>query len=87
MQQSDVESAGDEADRFQTSFYYFIEALAAKVQQTSEAWPADSDEAVTHPMFASFFANMPEPLSLPFSTEIDLLLAGESRLEDNTQQG
>jgi len=84
MQKSDMDNAGDDADRFQMSFYQFTDALQDAARKVNDL-PGDLEAARLHELFKPYFEQIPEPLQLPLETEVELILEGKTRVEDNTQ--
>ncbi|KPV44573.1 hypothetical protein [Alicyclobacillus ferrooxydans] len=85
MKTSEMDDAADDADRFQMMFYAFVDHVADFVR-TLPKKPADADEARLDPNFAPLFNALPEPLQIPFETELDAILAEAARDFDNTEQ-
>lgn len=85
MKHSDFEDAGDDADRFQTAFYEFTEALRTEISSFATP-PGDVEEAREHPQFSPLFAALPDELQIPFETELDSILRGLERRPDATEQ-
>ncbi|ASS74326.1 hypothetical protein CIG75_04565 [Tumebacillus algifaecis] len=81
MQSSDMDSAGDDADRFQSSFYRFIEELQEWLV-TAEPKPRTVDAAMALPWLAELYEELPAPLMLNFETELELIVEGITREED-----
>lgn len=83
MKQSDLDDAGDDADQFQHMFYVFTEHVRAWIAAMSQP-PRDLESARLHPQFARLFEALPDPLLIPFETELDTILADEQRNVDST---
>jgi hypothetical protein len=81
MQRSDMDSAGDDADRFQDSFYRFIDELKEWIEQLTDQ-PRDLGAALAMPEIDAFVEQLPGPLYLNFETELELILEGITRTED-----
>ena len=86
MKHSDVDDAGDDADRFQMEFYQFIDVLRDWAKSATDL-PQDSEEAKQDPRLSPLFERMPSPLAIPFETELDEILADRIRHMDSTEQG
>lgn len=85
MKRSDMDEAGDDADRFQMTFYEFTDAVREWVDTLSER-PSDSEEARQHKDFVPLFDALPEPLQIPFETELDAILDDVHREADSSEQ-
>lgn len=77
----DMDEAGDAADRFERSFYAFIEEVKAWVDAL-EKKPQSLDEALALPEIEAFSEELPGPLLLNFETELELIVEGLSRETD-----
>ncbi|OFW81087.1 MAG: hypothetical protein A2201_07785 [Alicyclobacillus sp. RIFOXYA1_FULL_53_8] len=86
MQSSHADDAGDDADRFQMMFYVFVEHVRAWVETMDDA-PKDVDEARAQLEFAQLFELLPDPLQIPFETELEAILTNGQRHVDSTEQG
>lgn len=85
MQSSDLEDAGADADRFQTAFYRFVDTVQGWVSGLNRR-PEDVEAARNLPEIAELFDALPGPLQLPFETELEGILAGQTRRVDSTEQ-
>lgn len=85
MQQSDFDDAGESADHFQMSFYQLIDALHAWYESTTQR-QVESQTALSIKEIADVFNQLPDPLKLPFETEMELMVEGYTRNADSTQQ-
>lgn len=81
MQRSDMDSAGDDADRFQDSFYQFIEEFKEWFTGLEDR-PTDLGAALAMPEIDAFVEQLPGPLHLNFETELELILEGITRTEE-----
>jgi hypothetical protein len=81
MQSSDMDSAGDDADRFERSFYEFIDEFREWFT-TLENKPTVLDDALAMPEVEAITDQLPAPLLLNFETELELILEGITRDED-----
>jgi len=81
MSRSDMDSAGDDADRFQDSFYQFIEEVKEWLEGLADK-PRDLGAALAMPEIDAFVEQLPAPLYLNFETELELILEGITRTED-----
>ncbi|TCP58296.1 hypothetical protein EV586_102750 [Tumebacillus sp. BK434] len=81
MQSSDLDSAGDDADRFQTSFYTFVDEMKEWLE-AREQKPRTTDEALALPEVAELYEELPGPLMLNFETELELIVEGITREDD-----
>ncbi|QSO47814.1 hypothetical protein [Alicyclobacillus mengziensis] len=84
MKTSEMDEAGDDADRFQMTFYMFMEHVEKWVQPLQQR-PADAEEARLNPEFQKLFESLPDPLQIPFETELDAILADGDRHVDSTE--
>jgi hypothetical protein len=81
MQSSDMDSAGDDADHFEDSFYEFIDQVRLWFE-AMENQPNSLDEALVKPEIEKIVDQLPAPLYLNFETELDLIIEGKMRTED-----
>ena len=81
MQRSDMDDAGDDADRFERSFYLFVEELKAWFEGLEER-PKSLDEALRLPDVEAVFEKLDAPLHLNLETELELIVQGAEREED-----
>jgi hypothetical protein len=85
MKTSDVEEAGEDADRFQAAFYQFVDRVRVWVAHL-ENRPSDVEKAKLQSDFSMLFDLLPEPLQIPFETELEIILSAESYEVDSTEQ-
>lgn len=85
MNHSEPSEAGADADRFQLAFYEFIDHVRYWITSLAER-PATLEEAWLHPDLAAIFDQLPGPLQIPFETELEVILSGENREIDSTEQ-
>jgi len=85
MQTSDMDDAGEDADRFQTSFYRFISQVEIWVQNL-DVRPPSVEVAKRTEGFKSLFESLPEMLNIPFETELEMILDNVIRTVDSTEQ-
>jgi hypothetical protein len=81
MQASDLDEAGDDADRFQTSFYRFIDELRDYLHTLSQR-PQTLVAALALPEITALSDQLPAPLLLNFETELELIVEQITREED-----
>jgi hypothetical protein len=81
MQSSDFDSAAEDAERFEGSFYKFIEAVQAWIHSL-EDMPRDLDALLALPELQAYADELPAPLMLNFETELELILEGITREQD-----
>jgi hypothetical protein len=81
MGRSDMDAAGDAADRFQNSFYRFVDELREWLDQ-QPARPQSLGEALGLPAIAELADELPGPLLLNFETELELIVEGMEREEE-----
>jgi len=84
MKISHMDDAADDADRFQMVFYEFVERVQDWVQSLDDA-PVDTDGAREDSRFSALFDQLPEPLQLPFETELEMILSRVDRRVDNAE--
>jgi hypothetical protein len=85
MKTSDVEEAGEDADRFQAAFYQFVDRVRVWVANLDNR-PSDVETAKLQSDFSMLFDLLPEPLQIPFETELEIILSAESYEVDSTEQ-
>lgn len=85
MKTSDVEEAGEDADRFQAAFYQFVDRVRVWVAHLDNR-PSDVEKAKLQPDFSMLFELLPDPLQIPFETELEIILSAESYEVDSTEQ-
>jgi hypothetical protein len=81
MQTCGMDDAGDAADRFERTFYLFIDEVEEWFGQMSTK-PKSLEEALAVPEMAAFYEQLPGPLLLNFETELELIVEGWVREED-----
>ncbi|MGZ4112677.1 MAG: hypothetical protein ACXVP5_09610 [Tumebacillaceae bacterium] len=81
MQSSDMDSASDDANRFEGSFYAFIDEFRAWLLGL-DTKPQSLDDALAMPEIEAITDQLPAPLLLNFETELELILEGITREED-----
>lgn len=81
MQRSDMDSADEDANRFERTFYEFIDELRDWMQTWSQK-PKTVDEAMERPEITPFFDDLPGPLHLNLETEMELIVEGITRVEE-----
>lgn len=84
MKHSDLDDAAEDADRFQTAFYTFTEAVLSYVKRLPSP-PPNAEAARTSAEFAPLFELLPDELAIPFESELDTELAGRVRNVDATE--
>lgn len=82
MQTSDIDDAGDDAERFEQSFYRLIDKVAAFLAQLQKQ-PKDLEAALLLPELAALRARLPSPLQLNFDTELEDLCTARPVIEDD----
>jgi len=82
MQTSELDEAGEAADRFQTSFYAFIDCFRDWFEAMSDK-PSTFDAAREVPEISTIIAQLPIQLQLNFDTELELIVEGSMRDEDD----
>lgn len=70
------------ADQFQSSFYVFIEAVRDWALGL-EAMPQTLDELLELKIIQEIFDLLPAPLHLNFETELELILDGVERFDED----
>jgi hypothetical protein len=70
------------ADQFQSSFYVFIEAVRVWTLGLDDM-PQTLDDMLEIPMIQEIFDLLPAPLHLNFETELELILDGVEREEED----
>lgn len=81
MQSSDMDSADEDANRFERTFYEFVE----EVREWVKAWPQQPksvEDVMARPEIEAFFEELPGPLHLNLETELELIVEGLVREED-----
>lgn len=81
MKKSHEDDAGDDADQFEASFYEWIEKLRSWFNQLEQK-PATLDEALRLPEVEQITDLLPTELLLNFETELELIVEGQTRIED-----
>lgn len=82
MQSSDIDDAGDDAERFEQSFYRLIDALSRWVHLRGQGTQTVSD-VLSWPGLVALRERLPVPLQLNFDTEIEDLCEARMKLEDD----
>lgn len=82
MSGSDPDEAGDDAERFEQSFYAFAECTVAWLRSVPDG-PQSLEEAMRLPVIDDFRRRLPGPLVLNFETELEEALSDRGRLEDD----
>lgn len=85
MQQSDFEDASENADYFQMTFYELVDALRAWYEASAHS-QVKHQSALRITEIANVLNQLPDPLKLPFETEMELMVEGYTRNADSTQQ-
>lgn len=86
MKQSDMEDAGDDADRFQMKFYVLMDIIREWIA-VMEPPPEDALAAQSDERFAKLVSALPSELQVPFELELDSALSGAEHSVDSTEQG
>ncbi|QRG68799.1 hypothetical protein [Brevibacillus choshinensis] len=81
MKKSHEDDAGDEAEQFEASFYAWMEKLRSWFNQLDQK-PATLDEALRLPEVEEITDLLPVELMLNFETELELIVEGQTRIED-----
>ncbi|MGB8955303.1 MAG: hypothetical protein WCC10_08010 [Tumebacillaceae bacterium] len=81
MQSSDMDSAGDDADRFERSFYLFVDELRAWMEALEQK-PKTLDQALQMPEIEAVFEELDAPLHLNLETELEVIVQGLVREEE-----
>ncbi|MGE5703408.1 MAG: hypothetical protein ACM32O_12830 [Clostridia bacterium] len=81
MQTSSMDEAGEDAERFETSFYQWIEQVR-KWYESLDKKPADLAEALELPLVVKIAEILPIALYLNFETELELMIEGIERAVD-----
>ena len=81
MQASDMDDAGDDADRFQRSFYEFVDELKVWFESRTQR-PQSVDAAMALPEVEALLDELPGPLHLNLETELELIVEGLNREDD-----
>lgn len=82
MQSSDLDDAGDDAERFEQSFYRLIDALSIWLRLSGQGIQSVAD-VLSWPGIAALRESLPVPLQLNFDTEIEDLCQARMKLEDD----
>lgn len=82
MSASDPDEAGDDAERFEQSFYVFARYVVRWLRSVPDG-PRNAEEAMRMSVIESFRARLPGPLVLNFETEVEEAFSGRDRLEDD----
>ncbi|GIP32740.1 hypothetical protein [Paenibacillus sp. J2TS4] len=81
MSASAPEQAEADAERFQHSFYELIDLIRDWIEGMKRR-PRTLDEALKLPEIARMIESLPAPLYLNMETELELIVEGQSRVED-----
>ncbi|MGG4493593.1 hypothetical protein [Brevibacillus reuszeri] len=81
MKKSHEDDAEDDANTFEASFYQLMERIREWFGQL-EAKPATLDDALLLPDMAQLEKKLPVEILLNFETELELIVEGETRIED-----
>ncbi len=81
MTSSKEDDAETDAEAFENAFYQFIDVIREWYDQL-EAKPLSLEEALEHPDIQSAQDLLPQPLLLNFETELDLIVDGVTRIDD-----
>lgn len=81
MSSSEGEEAESTADRFEDSFYTFIDVVRNWINKL-EHKPQELDEALKLPTIDNIINLLPGPLYLNFETELELILEDKGRIDD-----
>ncbi|MDC9523612.1 hypothetical protein PSH55_21310 [Pseudoalteromonas sp. Angola-31] len=82
MQNSDLDEAEEAANRFEASFYIFIDQLKEWFHMIDPK-PQTLELAMLHPDLKTITLELPAPLQIPFETELELILEGIIRESDS----
>ncbi|MFC4767507.1 hypothetical protein [Effusibacillus consociatus] len=81
MQTETGEDSEENADRFESSFYEFIDVLRDWIDGL-EKRPTGLEDAAALPEIQQIMSRLPGPLSLNFETELELILERITREEE-----
>lgn len=81
MKKSHEDDAADDAEQFEASFYRWMEKLREWFDQL-EHKPATLEEALRLPDVEKMTDLLPVELMLNFETELELIVEGQTRMED-----
>ncbi|MGG1658575.1 hypothetical protein [Brevibacillus sp. NRS-1366] len=81
MKKSHEDDAEDDANTFEASFYQLMETIR-KWYGRLEPKPESLDEALLLPDLAEVMDQMPGEIILNFETELELIVDGQTRVED-----
>ncbi|MBL0387738.1 hypothetical protein JJB07_13945 [Tumebacillus sp. ITR2] len=81
MQSSDFDSAAEDAERFEGSFYKFIDAVRDWIE-AMEQKPESLEKLLAMPELQPFSDELPAPLLLNFETELELIMEGITREQE-----
>ena len=82
MGSADMDDAESAADRFEQSFYEFVDVFRHWVDQLSER-PDTVEELLKIPTCQSIMDRLPVPLLLNFETEAELIIDQMTRVEED----
>jgi len=81
MKKSHEDDAEDDANTFEASFYHLMEQIR-KWFGKLEPKPTTLDDALLLPDMAKLEEQLPVEILLNFETELELIVEGETRIED-----
>lgn len=81
LKKSQEDDAEEDANQFEASFYALIDEIRDWFAGLEEA-PKSLDEAVRLPEMDQILKRLPGELVLNFETELELIVEGETREED-----
>ncbi len=81
MQTSKMDTAEEDANRFEESFYAFIDCVRRWFSALRER-PRTVAETEGLPLIREISEQLPAALLLNFETELELIVAGEVRVDD-----
>ncbi|WNC16090.1 hypothetical protein [Brevibacillus brevis] len=81
MKKSHEDDAGDDAEQFEASFYAWIEEVRRWFDR-QEPKPATLEEALQLPEIQQSMELLPGELALNVETELELIVEGQTRVED-----
>ena len=82
MKGSQNENAEEDANWFEASFYELMEKVRGWLQHLKKK-PGNLDEALEMPEIVELLELLPPMLHLNFETELEFILEGISRIEDD----
>ncbi|MFJ9498401.1 hypothetical protein [Brevibacillus centrosporus] len=81
MKKSHEDDAADDAEQFEASFYKWIEAVRQWYKELEQK-PTSLEDALLLPEMATSMELLPVELQLNFETELELIVEGQERMED-----